>query len=268
MPDTADLTRPARSDLPVDTDDLRGRVRAVYRRVAEAPNAEFHFAVGRPLAERLGYPAADLDRIPPPALASFAGVGWHLDLAALRPGDRVLDLGSGSGTDSFLAAGRVGPTGRVTGIDMTPAQLTKARTLQRRHEIANVAFEEGYIEALPVADASVDAVISNGVINLAPDKEAVFREAARALRPGGRLAISDIVTERQLAESIVCNASLWAACIGGASQRDRYRAMIEAAGLEIVAVRDNPSYGFLSGSAQGATATYGVVSVSLLAVKR
>jgi arsenite methyltransferase len=154
-------------------------------------------------------------------------VGHFLDLAAGAPGEVVLDLGSGSGMDSFLAALRVGPEGRVIGVDMTAEQLAKARRLAAEAGIAQVEFREGYIERPPVEDAAVDVVISNGVINLAPDKRAVFAAAARALRPGGRLALADIVTERQLPEGIRCDAALWAACIGGAMQRERYREAIE-----------------------------------------
>lgn len=253
--------------VSVNVDDLRHRVREVYRQVAQQPEGEFHFEMGRPLAERLGYPPEQLDRVPSDAIASFAGVGYHLHLADLMPGEDVLDLGSGSGMDSFLAALLVGDSGRVIGVDMTEAQRQKAERLRVAHGVANVAFVEGYAEALPVRAGSVDVVISNGVINLAADKRLVFEEIARVLRPGGRLAISDIVTERQLSDDIVCDSALWAACIGGAAQVDAYRATIEAAGLRIEAVVENPQYRFLSRSAQGATEAYGVKSVSLAAVR-
>jgi ubiquinone/menaquinone biosynthesis C-methylase UbiE len=182
-------------------------------------------------------------------------------------GEHVMDLGSGSGMDSFMAAVQVGPTGRVVGIDFTAAQLGKARRLAADAGVGNIEFREGRIDALPAeATDSVDCVISNGVINLSPDKELVFREAARVLRPGGRLAVADIVTEKQLTEAIVCNADLWASCIGGAAQQDSYRAAIERAGLRIEQTRTNP-YQFISDQALGASATYGVHSVSILAVK-
>lgn len=252
----------------VNATELHAKVQAVYSLVAETPHAEFHFELGRELAERLGYPTGDLDRIPAEAIDSFAGVGYHLDLARLRPGNTVVDLGSGSGTDCFAAALQVGESGQVIGIDMTRAQLDKAEALRQRQGVNQVRFVESFIERLPLADESVDAVISNGVINLSADKEGVFREAARVLRTGGRLAISDIVTEKQLTDKIVGNASLWAACIGGASQIERYQEMIDEAGLVVVEVRSNPQYGFLSGSAQGATKTYGVKSISLVAIKR
>jgi arsenite methyltransferase len=177
----------------------------------------------------------------------------------------VLDLGSGSGTDSFLAALAAGPYGGVVGIDMTDAQLAKADQLAREEGFANVEFRAGHIEQPPVDDGKMDCVISNGVINLSPDKQAVFAAAARALRRGGRLALADIVTETRLPERVTCDASLWAACIGGAMQRDNYRAAIEVAGFEIEAWRQNPEYRFVSERAESATRKYGVTSISLLA---
>jgi arsenite methyltransferase len=180
----------------------------------------------------------------------------------------VVDLGSGSGMDSFIAALKVGPTGRVVGIDMTDEQLAKARRLGERDGFRNVVFEKAYIEEAPLPDGAADVVISNGVINLATDKGKVFREAARLLKRGGRLAISDIVTEAQLPEGIVCDSTLWAACIGGAAQKENYRTMIEAAGLSVETVEENPQYRFISDNAQAASRKFGVKSVSILAVKR
>ncbi|MFP5219765.1 MAG: methyltransferase domain-containing protein [Actinomycetes bacterium] len=249
-----------------DPEQLTAKVMDMYRAVARTPEQEFHFETGRALAERLGYPAEQLDRVPADALASFAGVGWFFDLAALRAGENVLDLGSGSGTDAFFAALQVGPSGRVIGVDMTDAQLEKAERLRTENGVQYVEFRAGRIEDLPLADASVDVVVSNGVINLTPDKDAVFAEAARVLRPGGRLALADIVTEEQLTEAIVSNVDLWASCIGGAPRQDDYLAAIEGAGLEVRTTRPNP-YQFLSEQAQGASRTYGVKSVSVLARK-
>ena len=251
----------------LDTSELEQRVQSMYEEVALEPEREFHFETGRPLAERLGYPPADLDRIPAAAIDSFAGVGYFLDLAAIHPGETVLDLGSGSGMDSLLAALATGPDGTVIGVDMTGAQLAKARRLAEEAASTAVAFREGYIESPPVEDGSVDCVISNGVINLSPDKPSVFAAAARALRPGGRLALADIVTEHQLPEGVTCDAALWAACIGGAMQRDAYRAAIEAVGFEIEAWRENTEYRFVSERADDATQKYGVTSISLLAVR-
>jgi arsenite methyltransferase len=251
----------------LDTSELEQRVKHMYEEVALEPHHEFHFEVGRPLAERLGYPRDQLDRIPGAAIESFAGVGYFLDLAALALGERVLDLGSGSGMDSFLAALAVGADGRVVGVDITDAQLQKARRLAQHGGVANVEFRRGYIEQPPVADGEFDCVISNGVINLSPDKPAVFAAAARALQAGGRLALSDIVSEHQLPEAVTCDASLWAACIGGGMQRDRYREAITGAGFEIADWRENTGYRFVSDRADNATRKYGVSSVSLLARK-
>lgn len=249
----------------VDVEDLRSKVLDVYRKVAETPDGAFHFEMGRALAEKLGYVPETLDAVPSEAVASFAGVGHHVDLAALRAGERVLDAGSGSGMDTFLAAAQVGPDGEVVGIDMTDAQLAKAEALRARHGVGNVRFERGFLEDVPFPDEAFDVVISNGVINLTADKRAVFRELARVLGPGGRLAISDIVCETALSEEITCDASLWAACIGGAAQRDAYRACMREAGLVLREERENPSYRFLSRSAQGASLDFGVKSVSILA---
>jgi arsenite methyltransferase len=250
----------------VDTTELTEKVQRMYRAVATDPGGEYHFELGRPLAERLGYSADVLDRIPAGAIESFAGVGYFFDLAELRLGESVVDLGSGSGMDVFFAATRVGARGMVIGVDFTAAQLAKARGLAAEHRFGRVEFREGRIERPPVEDESADCVISNGVINLSPDKQRVFAEAARVLRPGGRFAIADIVSEQQLKESIVCDADLWASCIGGAAQQDAYREEIEAAGLRIAEVRPNP-YQFISQRARDASAKYGVKSVSLLARK-
>jgi len=252
----------------LDTQELEQRVKEMYREVAEEPDKEFHFETGRRLAERLGYPAAELDAIPASSIDSFAGVGYYFDLAAIKRGDVVVDLGSGSGMDSFLAARRTGEAGRVVGIDMTEAQLAKSRRLATDHAVTNVEFVEAHIEQLPLEKSSTDVVISNGVINLSPDKTKVFAEAARVLRSGGRLAIADIVTNTQLPEGVTCDAALWAACIGGAMQRDDYREAIEAAGFEIDDLKENDQYRFVSERADNATKKYGVKSVSLLAIKR
>lgn len=252
--------------MHVDVAELEARVKDMYRHVAEEPGADYHFEVGRPVAERLGYPAEILDRIPQEAIESFAGVGYFFDLAALSEGEQVLDLGSGSGTDLFFAAIQVGRSGHVVGVDFTEEQLAKSRRLAREAHFEQVELREGRIEWLPLADQSVDCVISNGVINLSPAKDRVLAEAARVLRSGGRLAIADIVTEQELTESIVCDARLWASCIGGAALESAYQRAIGDAGLQLEEVRRNP-YEFLSEQARGASASYGVKSISLLARK-
>ena len=252
----------------VNRADLEGKVKAMYRDVAQNPQGEFHFEMGRALAERLGYRRADLDRIPREAIDSFAGVGYYFHLLGDMEGARVLDLGSGSGMDTFIASRIAGPTGTVIGLDMTDAQRAKAESLRQRDDFRNVTYVKGFIDCAPFEDGSFDVVISNGVINLAVDKPQVFREVARLLRPGGRMAIADIVTDVLLPETISCNTTLWAACIGGAWQVDRYKQAIEDAGLRVVEGQINDQYRFLSDSAQGATKKFGVKSISLRADKK
>jgi arsenite methyltransferase len=253
------------SDL-VDADRLELAVKDMYRHVAREEDAALYFEVGRPLAERLGYPAETLDRVPAEALASFAGVGYHLDLADLRPGDTVLDLGCGSGTDVFCAALMVGDDGRVVGVDFTDQQLTKADRLRSRDGFDQVEFVEASIDELPFEDASFDVVISNGVINLSPIKHVVFAEAARVMRPGGRLALADIVSAKPLKERTRRNVDLWAACVAGAIPRASYAKAIEGVDLDVGPMRRN-DYEFVSDHAQEACNTYEIESVSLVARK-
>jgi arsenite methyltransferase len=250
----------------VDRDQLETKVKDMYRQVAEEPHGRFHFELGEQVALRAGYEPDRLQAVPANAVESFAGVGYFFDLAALAPGETVVDLGSGSGMDAFYAAGLVRPTGRIVGIDFTPEQLEKARRTADAAGLDHVEFLEGPIEELPIRSGSADCVISNGVINLCPDKAAVFAEAARVLRPGGRLAIADIISERALTEAIVCNADLWASCIGGATQQDTYVAAIESSGFAVEQMRDN-DYAFISDQARNASAQYGVKSITVLARK-
>jgi SAM-dependent methyltransferase len=247
----------------LDVEKLEREVKGVYQAVAERPDGEFHFEMGRRLAEQLGYPSEDLDCVPQAAVESFAGVGYYFDLAGLQEGDDVLDLGSGSGMDVFVAALHVGETGSVTGLDMTEEQLAKARDLRDDAGFDTVSFGQGYIEDLPFDDGSFDVVISNGVINLSAEKERVFAEANRVLVPEGRLALSDIISETEMPDNIKTDADLWAACIGGAEQINNYTTMIEAVGFDVVEIRENPQYEFVSEQAQGACQMYGVKSISL-----
>jgi arsenite methyltransferase len=251
----------------IDGERLKAEVKAMYRHVARGEDADLHFEVGRGMAEHLGYPGELLDAIPAEAVASFAGVGHHLDLAALQPGEAVLDLGSGSGTDVFCAAVLVGGSGRVVGVDITDEQLDKAARLRDRDGFSQVEFVEAHIEELPFDDASFDAVLSNGVINLAPVKRRVFAEAARVLRPGGRLAIADIVSGRALKERTRRNVELWAACIAGAIPRSDYLEALEAQGLQVKELRNN-DYRFISERTLDACSTYEVESISLVAQSR
>jgi arsenite methyltransferase len=252
----------------LNTADLEQKVKTMYRDVALNPTGEYHFEMGRGLAGKLGYEKKDLDRIPAAAIESFAGVGYYFDIANLKEGEQVLDLGSGSGMDVFTAALKVGNSGKVAGVDMTDEQLEKAERLRKEYQFDNVSFYKSYIETLPFPDASFDVVISNGVINLSPDKEKVFKEVSRVLKPGGRMVIADIVTEKLLPENVTCNSTLWASCIGGASQQDDYRGAIEKTEMEVLLIRNNEAYSFISKSAKGASKDYGVKSISLLAEKK
>jgi arsenite methyltransferase len=250
----------------VDGERLEAEVKSMYRHVAREEEADLHFELGRELAEHLGYPPGLLDAIPAEAVDSFAGVGYHLDLADLQPGEAVLDLGCGSGTDIFCAAVQVGESGRVVGVDITDEQLAKAARLRERDGFRQIELVEAHIEELPFEDASFDAVISNGVINLSVLKGRVFAEAARVLRPAGRLAITDIVSGHALKERTRRNVELWAACIAGAIPRTKYLEALAAEGLETSQVRTN-DYRFISERALDACSTYEVESISLLAVR-
>jgi SAM-dependent methyltransferase len=197
------------TELSLDLSVLREAIQHEYEEVAACPAKGFHFHIGRTVASRLGYPAEPVDALPDSAVESFAGVGNPFALGPLQLGEAVVDLGSGAGFDVILAAQQVGATGRVIGIDMTPAMLAKARANAQALGLSQVEFREGYIEALPVETASVDVVISNGVINLSPDKAMVFAEAFRVLKPGGRLQIADIIVAREVPESAKNDISLW-----------------------------------------------------------
>lgn len=185
--------------------------------------------------EKLGYTAEDLAAAPAGADLGL-GCGNPLAIASIKPGETVLDLGSGGGFDCFLAARQLAGTGRVIGVDMTPAMITKARANAAKSGQANVEFRLGEIEALPVADASVDLILSNCVINLSPEKDRVFREAFRVLKPGGRLAIADVVATRPLPDEVRAKLSLIGACIGGATPLDEMRRLLADAGFERIEV--------------------------------
>jgi arsenite methyltransferase len=198
-------------NVTVDAEALRKEVRNKYREVATNPHGTFHFHTGRPLAARLGYDAAVVDALPDAAVESFAGVANPLLLRPLRKGERVVDVGSGAGFDCFVAAHRVGPSGRVMGVDMTEEMLSKARATAASIGFEHVEFRQGLAESLPVEDGWADAVISNGVINLCADKQTVLREIYRVLRPGGHLEFADIANGRPVPEAAVQNIDLWTA---------------------------------------------------------
>ena len=196
-------------DLVVDPDALRDEVRNKYREVAVDPHRTFHFHTGRPLADRLGYDTDVVAALPDRAVESFAGVGNPFSLRRLEPGEHVVDVGSGAGFDSLIAAGQVGDTGRVVGVDMTPEMLTKSRETADALGFAQVEFREGLAERLPVEEGWADAVISNGVINLCADKKAVFEEIRRVLRPGGWLQFADIANGRPVPPEALRDIDLW-----------------------------------------------------------
>jgi SAM-dependent methyltransferase len=193
----------------VDLDILRQAIQDEYAVVAREPERGFHFLVGRPLARLLGYDDAWLDGIPEPTIASFAGSGNPFSLGALKPGERVVDVGSGGGIDSLIAARMVGPSGRVIGVDMTPAMLDKARASTAAADVNNVEFRAGFGESLPVEDGWADVVVSNGVLNLMPDKDAALREMARVLKLGGRLQIGDILVQKAVPQHAKEDIALW-----------------------------------------------------------
>jgi ubiquinone/menaquinone biosynthesis C-methylase UbiE len=222
-----------------DTGSLRDKVRATYEAVARSPEGDFHFHRGPDYAVRhLGYDADELAALPDLATARFAGVGNPLDMTRdpavgpLRPRQVVLDHACGAGMDLLLAARRVAPGGRAIGVDMTPGMRQMARTAADAAGLgAQVEIREGFFEALPLTDASVDVVISNGVVNLSPDKPRVFREIARVLKPGGRLLLADVIVQRELTLDARANPDLWAACIGGALVEGELYELAAAAGL-------------------------------------
>ena len=196
-------------DLLVDPETLREQVRQKYREVAAEPGRSFHFHTGRPLAARLGYETSEVDALPDQAVESFAGVASPFSLRRLSSGEKVVDVGSGGGFDSFVAAAQVGPAGQVIGIDMTTEMLAKSRQTARALGLGHVQFRDGLAEALPVADAWADVVISNGVINLCADKQAVFTEIRRVLRPGGWLQFADIANGRPVPTEALRDIDLW-----------------------------------------------------------
>jgi arsenite methyltransferase len=259
---------------PTDTHDIRSAVRETYGRIAEqnhnggccgggcgAP------AVGGTSAEKLGYSAADVNAVPEGANLDL-GCGNPQAIAALKPGETVLDLGSGAGFDAFLAARAVGDAGRVIGVDMTHEMLAKARANAAKVGYTNVEFRLGEIEHLPVADASVDVIISNCVINLSPDKPLVFREAFRVLRSGGRLAISDVVASAELPEAVRQDLALYTGCMAGASQIGELEAMLRDAGFTAISIQPkDASREFIRDWAPGRRVEDYVVSASIEAVR-
>ena len=193
----------------VDRDVLRGFIAEKYREVATNPELGFHFHTGRPLALMLGYPSAVIERLPATTVASFAGTGNPFLFGELHPGEQVVDVGCGAGLDTLIAAQQVGPTGRVIAVDMTPEMRARTELGARELGLANVEVREGFAEGLPVADHAADVIISNGVVNLCPDKRAVFREMRRVLKPGGRIQVGDILVHKEVPQDAKDDILLW-----------------------------------------------------------
>jgi arsenite methyltransferase len=209
MEHALDIAGVARPTEGLDIDRLREAIREEYSAVATNPEQGFHFHTGRPLARLLGYEEEWLDGIPEPTIASLAGTGNPFSLGRLAPGERVVDIGCGAGLDTLIAARMIGSAGQAIGVDMTDAMLAKARDSAAEIGVMNVDFREGFAEALPVPDEWADVVISNGVMNLFPDKFAGLREMARVLKPGGRLQIGDILVQKAVGEKAKRNIDLW-----------------------------------------------------------
>jgi ubiquinone/menaquinone biosynthesis C-methylase UbiE len=230
-----------------DKKQITSAVQQMYTEVAELPSKQFHFPTGRSACLFVGYPEAWLDRLPPTAVESFAGVGFPFRADVVREGDDVLDVGAGAGTDTLTAARIVGAKGKVYGLDMTPAMLAKLRRNVALAAARNVEVVEGNAESIPLPDSSVDVVTSNGVLNLVPDKPKAFSEIFRVLRPGGRVQIADIVVGRPVSESARHDPKLWAECVVGASLEENYLELFRSAGFaDATVLRD---YDYFSGSA-------------------
>jgi SAM-dependent methyltransferase len=204
-------TKPFQTARPIDIDitELRKAIQDEYREVAEHPDKGFHFHTGRHLAAIVGYRSEWLDGIPETAIASFAGTGNPFAMGVPAPGERVVDVGSGGGIDTLIAARLVAPGGQAVGIDMTPAMLERAKRAAAEAQLNNVTFHEAYMEQIPLPDGWADLVISNGVLNLAPDKQKVLTEMHRVLRPGGRMQIADILVDREVPEAAKRKIDLW-----------------------------------------------------------
>jgi len=194
---------------PVDVDVLRAEIRKTYTDVSTQPDQEFIFPTGRRWAHELGYPEPELSHVPDATVESFAGVANHWTLGRIEPGEVVLDLGCGAGTDLLIAAQMTGPDGRAIGVDMTATMLTRVRESAAGMGLTNVELHETLIEQLPLEDASVDVIISNGVLDLVPDKDAVMDEIDRVLRPGGRVQLADVVIHREVSEDARGRIDLW-----------------------------------------------------------
>jgi SAM-dependent methyltransferase len=215
----------------VDRHELRLRISEKYREVATTPETGFHFHTGRPLAAMLGYPLEVVDGLPAGTVDSFAGTGNPWLYGQARPGETVVDVGSGAGFDSLIAAQAVGSSGRVIGVDMTAEMLAKAEAGARQLGLANTEFRAGYAESMPIEDGTADLVISNGVINLCPNKQAVFSEIYRVLKPGGRMQVGDILVHLPVPQEAKDDVDLWSNCIAGSLMDNEWAKLLEMAGF-------------------------------------
>jgi SAM-dependent methyltransferase len=234
--------------LGFNRDQIFSAVRQMYGEVAASPSTPFHFPVGRSACLFVGYPEELIDGVPAGALESFAGVGCPFHAGVIEAGDRALDVGAGSGTDTLIAARFVGSEGKVWALDMTPAMIAK---LRRNIAVVGAEIIEGNAESIPLPDASVDVVTSNGVLNLVPDKAKAVAEIFRVLRPGGRVQIADIVLSRPVGEERRTDAKLWAECVVGATVDEDYLDLFRAAGFDGVSVLRR--FDYFSGSASADT---------------
>jgi arsenite methyltransferase len=244
-------------------------VRTMYTDVATRPGDEYHFPTGRRATAFVGYPPAVRDALPEPVVESFAGVGYPFAANVIRPGDTVLDIGSGSGTDVMIAAGLVGPSGTVIGLDMTEAMREKLAANAKTYNVANVSVLAGHAEKIPLPDASVDVVTSNGVLNLVPEKRAAVREIFRVLKPGGRVQIADIVVGTPPSEACRSQPQLWAECIVGATTEEDFLAMFREAGFSKVEVLSHLDYfaGSGSESTRNVAGSFGARTMVMRAVR-
>jgi ubiquinone/menaquinone biosynthesis C-methylase UbiE len=248
---------------------ILGAVQDMYTEVASCPTKGFHFPTGRTACEDLGYPTNELDALPPSAVESCGGGGFALAANVLHRGDVVLDVGSGAGTDVLIAAMKVGPEGKVYGLDITEAMIEKANDNIVKSKAHNVQIVEGNAEAIPLPDETFDVVTSNGVLNLAPDKEAAYREMYRILKRGGHIQISDIVLGKNLSEKSRSNPQLWAECIVGAVLEENYLNIIRTTGFTDVRVIDRIDYFEKSShlSTQEVAKQYGAISITIVGRK-
>ena len=252
-----------------DKEEFRERiffaVQDMYSEVASFPAKTFHFPTGRWACEYVGYQQEELDAIPQSAVESFAGVGYPFQAGVIRPGDRVLDIGSGSGTDVLIAALKTGPTGEVYGLDITDMMLDKAKDNIPKSGYTNIHILEGNAESIPIESESLDVVTSNGVLNLVPEKKTAFGEIFRVLKNGGRIQISDIALKSEISEKCRMNPELWADCIVGAVPEDQYITMLRDAGFKNVEIIQHFDYFERSPdeSTKKTAKQYGAISITI-----